>query len=68
MLSKEQLAHKNRFLTHFHIWERDLLECARRWLPWRELARELGFRDAKIDAPWTFEDAGKLIQYMEIPK
>lgn len=68
MLSKDQLAQKNKFTTHFHIWERDLLECARRWAPWRTLARKLGFTDKKIEAPWTFKDAGKLIQYAEINK
>jgi hypothetical protein len=68
MLSKQQIAYKRRFMTHFHIWERDLLECARRWAPWRALAHELGFKDEKIDKPWEFKDAGKQIQYMEIPK
>lgn len=67
MLSKQQLAQKNKFLTHFHIRERDMLECARRWPAWRALANELGFQDEKIDSPWTFEDAGKLIQYMRNP-
>lgn len=58
---------KNKWMKWFHIWERDLLECARRWEPWRRKAHELGFRDEKIDALWTFPDAGRLIQYMENP-
>jgi len=68
MPSKEQLANRSKFMTHFHIWERDLLECARRWSAWRAMAHQLGFKDEKIDKPWTFQDAGRLIQYMEIPK
>jgi hypothetical protein len=67
MLSKEQLVQRDKFKTHFHLWERDLLECARRFPAWRSKARALGFRDEKIDGPWTFSDAGRLIQYMENP-
>ena len=66
MLSKDQIAAQKKFLTHFHIWERDLLECARRWPGWRNLAHELGFTDQKINQEWAFKDAGRLIQYMEI--
>jgi hypothetical protein len=33
---------------------------------WRKLANQLGFRDAKIDAPWTFPDEGRLIPYQRI--
>ena len=40
---------------------------AARYLPWRQLAHELGFVDAKIDVPWTFSDAGRHIKYMENP-
>jgi hypothetical protein len=65
-LNKEQLEHKNKFMTSFHIWERDLLECARRWPEWRRKANELGFKDMKIDQVWDFKDAGRLIQYMRI--
>ena len=57
-----------KFRTHFHLWERDLLECARRWPGWRMTAHQLGFTDEKIDQVWEFEDAGRLVQYMEIPK
>jgi hypothetical protein len=67
MLSKQQIEQRDKFKTHFHIWERDLLECARRWPEWRDKAHELGFIDAKIDSPWEFEDEGRLIQYMRIP-
>jgi hypothetical protein len=31
------------------------------------MAHSLGFTDEKIDQQWKFEDAGRLIQYMEIP-
>lgn len=66
MLSKQQIQQKSKFMTHLHIWERDLLECARRWPAWRASAHELGFSDENIDKPWTFPDAGRLIQYLEI--
>ncbi len=52
----------------YGVWERDLLECAKRWPAWRRKANQLGFRDEKIDSNWSYKDAGKLIQYMEIPK
>jgi hypothetical protein len=67
-LSKDQIEAKEKFQKWFWIWERDLLECARRYPEWRELAHELKFKDKKIDAPWTFPDAGRLIKYMEIPQ
>lgn len=66
MLSKQQTAQKGKFMTHFHIWERDLLECARRWPAWTVVAHDLGFTDQKINQPWTFADEGRLIQYAEI--
>lgn len=67
-LSKAQaeLDPKLKFMRFFWLQERDILECARRWEPWRVKARELGFTDAKIDAPWTHADAGRLIRYAEI--
>lgn len=67
MLSKTQKQVNQKFMTHFHLWERDLLWMASRYPAWRNKARQLGFTDQKIDQPWTFQDAGKLIQYMEIP-
>ena len=67
-LSKDQLASdpKTKFMKFFWLWERDLLECARRWPEWRAKAHELGFTDQKIDSAWTFADAGKLIRYVEV--
>lgn len=68
-LSKDQQElEKLRFKKWFWIHERDLIECARRWQPWRIVAHGLGFTDAKIDAPWTFPDEGRLIRYMENPE
>ena len=59
------------FMAFFYIYERDLL-----WMAshdgtdgisgWRALANDLGFKDAKIDAPWTFPDEGRLIPYRRI--
>jgi hypothetical protein len=51
------------FMAFFYIWERDLLELARQYPGWRSRAAELGFSDAKIDAPWTFPDEGRRIAY-----
>ena len=65
-LSKEQLDFKERFQKCFWIWERDMMEAARRWPEWRNKARELGFTDNKIDSPWVHADAGRLIKYMTI--
>lgn len=65
-LSKTQIVDKERN-RWFWLWERDLLECARRWAPWRNKAHELGFTDEKIDATWEHIDAGRLIKYMENP-
>lgn len=67
-LSKTQIEDREKFTRWFWIWERDLLECARRWAPWRVLAHTLGFTDEKIDSTWEHADAGRLIKYMEIPK
>jgi len=67
-LSKEQTENdRNRWTKWFWIHERDLLECARRWLEWRIKAHELGFIDEKIDAPWPHADEGRRIKYMENP-
>ena len=67
-LSKEQIEYeKLRFRKWFWIWERDLLECARRFSAWRIIAHELGFSDEKITAPWIHADAGRHIKYMENP-
>lgn len=68
-LSKEQAANdpKTKFRKFFWLWERDILEAARRWAPWRDKAHELGFSDSKIDSPWSHVDAGRLIRYAEIP-
>lgn len=68
-LSREQLEDdpKTKYLKWFWVWERDLLELARRHQPWREKAHELGFTDPKIDRPWTFTDSGKRIRYMLNP-
>lgn len=66
-LNKAQIEAKEKFNKWFWMWERDLLECAKRWPAWRTAAHELGFTDKKIDAEWTFQDAGRLIQYAENP-
>ena len=67
-LSKSQIeSEKPKFRKWFWIWERDLLECARRFPYWRETAHVLGFGDEKIDAPWPHPDAGRHIKYMESP-
>lgn len=66
-LNKEQLEHKMRFMTHFWIWERDLLACARDYPAWRDKAHSLGFSDAKIDGPWPHADAGRHVAYIENP-
>jgi hypothetical protein len=65
-LSKQQLDDQKRFLIWFFIWERDLLECAKRWTAWRQLAKAKGFNTESIDAPWLHQDAGRLIKYMRI--
>jgi len=65
-LSKAQIEERDKFKTHLFLHERDLLEAARRWAPWRIKAHELGFQDLKIDAPWTHSDAGRQIKYMRI--
>jgi hypothetical protein len=49
-----------------YLWERDLLELARRDSGWRAKAYQLGFTDAKIDAPWTHRDEGRRIEYSTI--
>lgn len=67
-LSKQQIAEaKERYSRWFWIYERDLLECAKRYPAWRVLAHELGFTDTKIDGEWKFTDAGRHIKYAEIP-
>lgn len=66
-LNKQQLEDKEKWMRYFFIWERDLLEAARRWSAWRSLAHSLGFTDKKIDTPWTFPDAGRQIKYAENP-
>ena len=67
-LSKEQIEYeKLRFKKWFWIWERDLLECARRFLVWRIIANELGFSDEKINSSWIHTDAGRHVKYMENP-
>ena len=67
-LSKEQIeADKLRFRKWFWIWERDLLECARRFPAWYVAARSLGFNEDKIAVPWTHSDAGRHIKYVENP-
>jgi len=54
------------FMAFFYIYERDLLQMAKEQPGWRKLANQLGFKDAKIDAPWTFPDEGRLIPYQRI--
>ncbi len=54
------------FMAFFYIWERDLLHMAQQFSGWRGLAHDLGFKDAKIDAPWTFPDEGRRICYARI--
>jgi hypothetical protein len=54
------------FSAFFYIYERDLLQMAKEQPGWRLLANRLGFKDAKIDAPWTFPDEGRLIPYQRI--
>jgi hypothetical protein len=68
-LSREQLADdpKTKYLKWFWIWERDLLELARRHKLWREKAYELGFSDDKINKFWSFPDEGRHIRYMLNP-
>lgn len=66
-LSRTQLTDRERFMRHLWIWERDMLELARRYPAWRDLAHELGFMDAKIDAPWTHADLGRQIKYADLP-
>lgn len=69
-LSKKQLlaqSSKPTSMTHFALWERDLLECARRWPAWKEKANELGYTDEKIFSFWPHVDSGKLVFYMPIP-
>jgi hypothetical protein len=63
------------FNTFFYIWERDLLYIAHQDIGpgspydgWRWKAHELGFTDAKIDAPWTHKDEGRRIAYDVIRK
>jgi hypothetical protein len=58
---------KTKYQKWFWLWERDLLHLAHSFPAWREKAHELGFMDVKIDTPWTFPDAGRLIKYMENP-
>lgn len=67
-LSKAQLEiDRLKWRKWFWIWERDLLWMAAKHPAWRPVAHRLGFIDAKIDAPWTFPDAGRHIKYMENP-
>lgn len=54
------------FMAFFYIYERDLLYMAKQEPGWRKLANALGFKDAKIDAPWMFPDEGRLIPYQRI--
>jgi hypothetical protein len=45
------------------LWERDLLECARRWPDkWHDVAICSGFTPEKIAEPWPHKDAGRLIE------
>jgi len=67
-LSKEQIAGKTKYLTHFWIWERDLHWLANRYDMWQIKAAELGFRVDWLLKTWTHPDAGRHIRYMEIPK
>ena len=67
-LSKEQIADKTRFLTHFWIWTRDLHWLAKKYPAWAALAQDLGYRTDWIEKPWPHPDAGRQIRYMEIPK
>ena len=54
------------FMAFFYIWERDLLRLANQEPGWRKLANVLGFKDAKIDAPWTHPDEGRLVPYQRM--
>lgn len=49
------------FTKFDYLWERDLLLLAHGYPRFRKLANELGFRDEKIDAPWTFPDEGRYV-------
>jgi hypothetical protein len=54
------------FNTFIYIYERDLLECARRWPGWRDKAYTMGFRDAYIDSPWQHKDEGRRLELRRI--
>ena len=54
------------FMAFFYIWERDLLRLAKQEQGWRKLANALGFKDVKIDAPWTHPDEGRLVPYQRM--
>jgi hypothetical protein len=65
-LSKEQAEAKERFQRFLWIWERDLLEAARRWPAWHDKAIELGFSEEKIFNGWMHADEGRQIAYRRI--
>lgn len=54
------------YLAYFYIRERDLLKMAQEQPGWRALANKLGFKNEKIDTPWTFADEGRMIPYRNI--
>lgn len=55
------------FMMFYYIWEKDLLELAKRDEGWRARANRLGFTDKKIDTPWPHKDEGRRIEYEAIP-
>lgn len=65
-LSKEQVEAKEKFTNFLWIWERDLLELARRYPAWQDKANELGFSDEKIIRPWPHNDEGRHVAYLRI--
>ena len=68
-LSKAQIENdpKRRYQLFFWIWERDLLELARRYSDWRFKAYDLGFRDETIDTLWIQPDLGRHIKWSRNP-
>lgn len=65
-LSKEQAEAKDKFTKLLWIWERDLLELARRYPAWHDKAVELGFTDERILRKWGHTDEGRQLAYLRI--
>lgn len=66
-LSKTQRAEQGMDFSRFlYLWERDLLELARRFPGWRAIARNEGFSDEKIDAPWPHMDEGRRVKIRKV--